>query len=38
MSTSESATISILIAEGTQAMRAILRRALTRQSDMSVVG
>jgi DNA-binding NarL/FixJ family response regulator len=38
MSMSESATISILIAEGTQAMRAILRRALTRQSDMSVVG
>lgn len=38
MSKSESATISILIAEGTQAMRAILRRALTRQSDMSVVG
>jgi DNA-binding NarL/FixJ family response regulator len=38
MSKSESATISILIAEGTQAMRAILRRALARQSDMSVVG
>ena len=38
MSMSESATISILIAEGTQAMRAILRRALTRQSDMTVVG
>jgi two-component system, NarL family, response regulator NreC len=38
MNMSESATISILIAEGTQAMRAILRRALTRQSDMSVVG
>lgn len=35
---SESATISILIADGTQAMRAILRRALARQSDMSVVG
>ncbi len=35
---SENATISILIAEGTQAMRAILRRALARQSDMSVVG
>lgn len=35
---SEHATISILIAEGTQAMRAILRRALARQSDMSVVG
>ena len=35
---SESATISILIAEGTQAMRAMLRRALARQSDMSVVG
>jgi DNA-binding NarL/FixJ family response regulator len=27
-----------LIAESTQAMRAILRRALARQSDMSVVG
>lgn len=38
MSISESGAISILIAEGTQAMRAILRRALTRQSDMSVVG
>jgi len=38
MSISESATISILIAEGTQAMRAVLRRALVRQSDMSVVG
>lgn len=38
MSMSESATISILIAEGTQAMRAVLRRALARQSDMSVVG
>ncbi len=38
MSMSESATISILIAEGTQAMRAMLRRALVRQSDMSVVG
>ena len=35
---SESATISILIAEDTQAMRAMLRRALARQSDMSVVG
>lgn len=35
---SESATISILIAEGTQAMRAMLRRALARQSDMRVVG
>ncbi|HKW21591.1 MAG TPA: response regulator transcription factor [Ktedonobacterales bacterium] len=35
---SESATISILIAEGTQAMRAVLRRALARQSDMRVVG
>lgn len=35
---SESATISILIAEGTQAMRAMLRRALARQSDMSIVG
>src|SRR6185437_11074391 len=35
---SESATISILIAEGTQAMRAMLRRAIVRQSDMSVVG
>ncbi len=38
MNMSESATISILIAEGTQAMRAMLRRALVRQSDMSVVG
>jgi DNA-binding NarL/FixJ family response regulator len=38
MSMSESATIPILIAEGTQAMRAVLRRALVRQSDMSVVG
>jgi len=35
---SESATISILIAESTQAMRAMLRRALARQSDMRVVG
>ena len=35
---SESATISLLIAEGTQAMRAMLRRALARQSDMRVVG
>lgn len=35
---SESATISILIAEDTQAMRAMLRRALARQSDMRVVG
>jgi DNA-binding NarL/FixJ family response regulator len=34
----EHTTISILIAESTQAMRAILRRALARQSDMSVVG
>ena len=38
MTMSESATISILIAESTQAMRAMLRRALVRQSDMSVVG
>src|SRR5690348_11572843 len=38
MSMSESATISVLIAEGTQAMRAILRRALARQTDMSIVG
>jgi DNA-binding NarL/FixJ family response regulator len=35
---STSATISILIAEDTQAMRAMLRRALARQPDLHVVG
>lgn len=35
---SERATISVLIAEGTQAMRAILVRSLSKQSDMRVVG